>query len=283
MIVHRIPRIGQNERVRPPVDSPTNPRVAAALRALRDGERMALEGARALGEALDAGVVPETLFFEPEGADGALLARAEAAGALLQPASRRVVERLSGLAAARGIVAVALLPRHDVGSLPPGPGNLWLLLDGLQDPSNVGAILRSAEAFGVAGALLTSGCASPFAPRALRASAGSAFRLPLATGLAPAEATSWFAGRGILLAGGVARGGTDPALAPLPRPVALAVGSEGRGLSPEVEAALGARLTLPMRGSVESLNAAVAASLLLYAVSGLGCWVIRRDNPTTQA
>lgn len=255
---------------RSPVDSPKNSRVAAAARALRDGELMALEGTRSIVEALDAGVALEALFYEEGAVDGELLERAGEAGAALHPSSRRVVERLSDLPASRGVVAVASLPRSGLdllSSLPHGPG-AWLLLDGVQDPSNVGAVIRSAEAFGAAGALLTSGCAAPFSARALRASAGSAFRLPLATGLSPAEAVAWLAGRGILLAGGVARGGEDPARlrSARPSPLALAVGSEGRGLSREVEAALGLRLTLPMAGRVESLNAAVAASLLLYLI-----------------
>ena len=263
-IVHDARRIGQNAAVRLPVDSPANPRVAAALRALRDGERIPLEGARSLAEALAAGVVPESVFFEEGSADEALLARAEGAGARLHPASGRVVGRLSDLATSRGVVALAPLPPHGLEALPREDAGTWLLLDGLQDPSNVGAILRSAEAFGAAGALLSVGCASPFSARALRASAGSALRLPLATGIPLPRALAWLAERGIPLAGGVARGGCDPATTPLPRPVAIAVGSEGSGLSPETERALRVRLTLPMLGRVESLNAAVAASLLLY-------------------
>jgi TrmH family RNA methyltransferase len=253
------------------VDSPKNPRVAFAVQAFRDGARMPLEGARTLGEALDAGVRVETLFYEEGAVDEALLSRVEERGASLHPSSRRVVERLSDLAASRGVVAVASLPESGLdllGSLPHGRG-AWLLLDGLQDPSNVGAVIRSAEAFGSAGALLTSGCASPYSARALRASAGSTFRLPLAVGVEPSGAVAWFRDRGIVLAGGVARGGEDTAglRSKAPSPVALAVGSEGRGLSSEVESALGLRLTLPMEGRVESLNAAVAASLLLYLLS----------------
>jgi TrmH family RNA methyltransferase len=146
---------------------------------------------------------------------------------------------------------------------------LILVMAGVQDPGNVGTILRSAEAFGATGAVATRGTADPWSPKALRASAGSALRLPLLRGLAIADllaqlkthrvkivATSMSAGR---------NGEHNLASTELLRgPAAIFIGSEGAGLSHEILHAADATLSIPMSKSVESLNAAIAASLLLY-------------------
>ena len=131
----------------------------------------------------------------------------------------------------------------------------------------MGAILRSGEAFGVAAALLTPGCAWPFSPRALRASAGSAFRLPVAAGVAAGEAVAWARRHGIALAGAAAHGGTAPEALGGVRPLALVIGSEGHGISAEIAGSLDHRVTLPLAGRVESLNAAVAAGVLLHVLT----------------
>ncbi len=131
----------------------------------------------------------------------------------------------------------------------------------------MGAVLRSGEAFGAAAALLTPGCAWPFSPRALRASAGSAFRLPVCPRVPAGAAIAWARQHGIALAGAEARGGEAPESLGAVRPVALVIGSEGRGISPELAAALDHRITLPLAGRVESLNAAVAAGVLLHVLT----------------
>lgn len=249
------------------IDSPSNPRVAAAVRALARGERMPLEGERMLGEALESGVVPETVFFAPD-ADEALLRDAASKGASLAPSSRRVIEKLSDLPSARGLVALATPPARTLHDVAPHPGDLLLLLDGVQDPSNVGAILRSAEAFGVRAALLLSGSASPFSARALRASAGSALRVPIVAALAPEEAVRFCREGDVLLVGAEAHGGGPPKRPRTGRAIGLVLGSEGHGLTPALEAALEIRVTIPLAPRVESLNAAVAAALLLYELSG---------------
>ncbi len=247
------------------IDSPRNPLVLDAVRSIEHGERVVLEGERMLAEALDAGVRPVALFAEP-GADRGLLSRAARSGAAVHEASRRVVEKLSSLASPRGLVALSPLPQLAADDVPLPPDGLALYLDGIQDPVNVGAILRSAEAFGAAGALLSPGCASPYSARSMRASAGSALRLAVATRIAPAVAVAWARRRGATIAGAEAHGGVPPAGAPLRRPVLLVVGSEGRGVSAEMAPALDARITVPLGGRVESLNAAVAAGILLYAL-----------------
>jgi RNA methyltransferase, TrmH family len=249
------------------IDSPANPRVKEALRAVRDGELVPIEGTRAIGEALADGLRPVAVFHEEEALDGPLREALAGRGAELIVCSERVVARLSDLPSARR--AVALVPPRDLRlpDLPFPSGSLALLLDSVQDPSNVGAILRSAEAFGAAAAVLTKGSANPFSTKALRASAGSAFRVPLATGVDAPDAIAWARKADAAVVGAEARGGVEPGDVDPTRRLLLVIGSEGHGLSAGVAGSLDLRVTIPLRGRVESLNAAVAAALLLYALS----------------
>jgi TrmH family RNA methyltransferase len=114
---------------------------------------------------------------------------------------------------------------------------------------------------------LTPGCAWPYSPRVLRASAGSAFRLPVLAGVAAHDAVAWARRNGIALAGAAAHGGTAPEALANVRPLALVIGSEGHGISPEIAGSLDHRVTLPLAGRVDSLNAAVAAGVLLHVLS----------------
>ena len=292
------------------IDSPSNSRIVAAVRAVAAGDRMLLEGRRMVEEALDAGIALEEVFFvnetseehgdflrkvRGEGAPGS--GGATPAGGATPPprvteVSPRVLKRLSDLPSSRGVAATAVPPHRALtslyspsrktsssdatrrapttslrGSKAESASSLFVLLDGVQDPANVGAIVRSAEAFGVAGVIATPGCAFPFSPRALRASAGSALRVPIAARVAPSEAVAWARASGSVLAGAEAHGGEPPERAANVRPLVLVVGSEGHGISPELEAALDRRITLPLGGNVESLNAAVAAGLLLFVLT----------------
>ena len=249
------------------IDSPSNPRVAAAARAAREGDALLLEGARTLVDALDAGVVPSVLFAAADLApfDAAAADRARRAGVEVVEVSPRVLARLSGLESTRHLVALATVPEGRLEDL--DGACLVLLLDGLQDPSNVGAILRNAEAFGASGVVLTPGTASPFAPKAFRASTGSALRVPVVRNVLSTEAVAWARAAGATLAGADAHLGEDPEGLRGVVPLVLAVGSEGQGLSAPIVEALDRRVRIPVAPSVESLNAAVAAGILLYALS----------------
>ncbi|MEO6323650.1 MAG: RNA methyltransferase [Thermoanaerobaculia bacterium] len=249
------------------IDAPSNFRVVAAVREIARGGSMPLEGARLLGEALDAGIVPQVVFHEDLEEHDAVIARATAAGAEAIAVSRRVIEKLSDLPSTRGLVALAPVPAAELGAIRLAPEALAVLLDGVQNPLNVGAILRSAEAFGVHGVLLTTGSASPFSARTLRASAGSSFRVPLATGVSPAEALAWAREQGADLVGADAHGGQPPRAVASRRPLVLVIGSEGHGISDEIVEGLASRVTIPLAGQVESLNAGAAAAVLLYALS----------------
>jgi TrmH family RNA methyltransferase len=135
-------------------------------------------------------------------------------------------------------------------------------LDGIQDPGNAGAILRAAEAFGASGLIFAKGTVSPYNPKAVRASAGSVFRVPLIQGLAAAEIQTAFAHKGLAVYASVPNQGQAVHLADLARACAVIIGSEGRGVSDRLRQGTSA-LHIPT-ASVESLNAAMAAGIVLY-------------------
>ena len=164
----------------------------------------------------------------------------------------------------RGVLAVAHLPRRGIEALPVLPGRPYLYLDGLQDPGNLGALARVAEAAGAAGLALSPGCVHPNHPRALRASAGSLLRLPVAAGAEPDALSRHLAAAEPRWTALVPRDGESLYRADLAGTLILAVGAEGPGLSPALLARAGLRLTIPMEPAVESLNATVAAALVLF-------------------
>ena len=142
-----------------------------------------------------------------------------------------------------------------------------LILDGLQDPGNVGTLFRTAEAAGVSGVLLTRGCADPLSPKALRASAGSAFRLPHVLDLGVHDLLDRLP-RGLLLAAAVVgEGSTSLFDAPLVLPMAIALGSEGSGLDPRIEARASHRVRIPNAKNVESLNVAAAGAIVMFEIA----------------
>jgi TrmH family RNA methyltransferase len=229
------------------------------------GESALLEGPHLVGEALAAGVPLGVVLATPDflaSPAGALLAAALASPPL--EVERALLEELADADAPRGVVAAALLARAGVEALPLRRDGIYLYLDGLQDPGNLGALARVAEAGGAAGLALAPGCAHPNHPRALRASAGSLLRLPVAIGAEPAALARRLAPLAPRWAALVPRGGDDLYQAPLDGALVLAVGAEGPGLSAEVAARAELALTIPVEPPVESLNATVAAALVLF-------------------
>lgn len=143
---------------------------------------------------------------------------------------------------------------------------LVIVLAGIQDPGNLGAIVRSAEAFGATGVVSLTGTVSTWNPKAVRASAGSVFRVPL---LAASERVCLEQLReaGVKVLAATARAAQPAAMVDLAGPVALIIGNEGNGVDDALAAKAAANITIPCPGPVESLNAAVAASVLLYEAS----------------
>jgi TrmH family RNA methyltransferase len=143
---------------------------------------------------------------------------------------------------------------------------LLVILAGLQDPGNLGTVLRSAEAFGANGVVSLPGTVSAWNPKVVRASAGSVFRLPLLAAT-PEELFPFLRERGIRIFTTAVHGADPLQSADLTGPAALIIGNEGNGVPQEIAAQADGALTIPCPGPVESLNASVAASILLYEVS----------------
>ncbi len=242
------------------IESRSNERVKEARKLLLRKERKEsgqhlIESEKLVAEAIASGARVAACFVE----DGFPFSPPESA--ILHVVSRAVLESLCESQTPQSVVAVVETPPLT----PPEryPAGLIVVLDGVQDPGNVGTILRSADAFGAAGILLSPACADPYAPKTLRAAMGSTYHLPvwqgdLAEELARMKQQGFFA-----LCGDLRGSETLPELSPS---VALVIGSEGSGVRAEV-AALCEGFRLRMRGRAESLNAAVAAGILLYVVS----------------
>ncbi|MGA3264449.1 MAG: RNA methyltransferase [Terracidiphilus sp.] len=141
-----------------------------------------------------------------------------------------------------------------------------VVLAGVQDPGNLGTILRSAEAFGANGVLSLPGTVSAWNPKAVRASAGSVFRVPLLTASAE-DGLARLKKAGVKIMATAVRGAEAADRTDLAGPVALLIGNEGNGVPEELAAQADGAVTIPCPGPVESLNASVAASILLYEAS----------------
>lgn len=174
---------------------------------------------------------------------------------------RDVMESISPMKTPQGVLCICRLPDQ---TLPRQlTGQRYVVLDGVQDPGNVGTVLRTADAFGCSGLILLPGCADPFGPKTVRASMGAVFRCPVWTA-GPEELERTLEKSGIPLYGAALRQDTlDVRQLDLKRG-ALAIGSEGRGLSEDVLRRCHATIRIPMEPKCESLNAAVAAAILLW-------------------
>lgn len=242
-----------------------------------------VEGPRLVEEALRSACPIRAVLFSESGARhharlAPYLDRPEVRIPLLHTTDRLFegiadTEHPQGVAAlvtTRSVTLEEIIRTGEACSFP-----LILVLVGVQDPGNVGTILRTAAAFGASAAITAasgqSGTASPFAPKALRASAGAALHLPVLAGHAAAAAIEQLRAAGIsVMATSSSESSldTEPLLTPWQvnwcRPVALLIGNEGQGLPEEIERAADARIRIPMSSSVESLNAAAAAAVLFY-------------------
>jgi TrmH family RNA methyltransferase len=239
-----------------------------------DGDVL-LDGEHLLEEALASGIPVDVAAFSRShiaGSDrrfAALADRALASGARVLAASDDVFAALSPVRQPSGVAAIARIQPVELASLfRPGPEPpLVLVIAGVQDPGNVGAIVRSAAAFGASGVVVTDGGASPFGWKALRGAMGGTFRVPVASGVSIENVLGESRGANVDLVAAVPSGGTPLPATRLDAGCAIVLGAEGAGVPDRLIAAAGVHLTIPMRGRVESLNVATAAALILYEAS----------------
>jgi TrmH family RNA methyltransferase len=226
------------------------------------------EGVRLVEEALAArlqfrGVVTAPAL-EGTARGRALKAALLEGGVKAETLEDRALAELADTEHPQGVIAVVEPPKWKLEDIDPGPRRPVVVLDGVQDPGNVGAVVRTTLGLGGAGLVALPGTADLWNPKALRGSMGALFRLPaVATELPAFLAWAESAGVAIWASGvdGSPIGGGMPEEA-----VALVVGNEGAGISPEVARVANRQVAIPLTGGVESLNVAVATGILLYEV-----------------
>jgi len=233
--------------------------------------RFLVEGPHLVEEALKAGWAVDLIVYTPE-----TLGR-EHSAAILEDARRRGVELLPVAEHILSLLADAVTPQGMIGLVRKPPARspadvvparlkrpLAVVLDGLQDPGNLGAVIRTADAAGVDAVLLTKGTVDLYAPKTVRAAAGSIFHVPVAEPAAPEECAAFLKSRGLAVLVAEPRDGIPVYDCDLTGPVALVIGNEGSGTGPVLRRAADVLVRIPMPGRAESLNAAVAASLIIY-------------------
>jgi TrmH family RNA methyltransferase len=230
-------------------------KLASDRRYRRSKGRALIEGPHLVQAARQAGVEIHALLVNEK-------ARPEEGAIIL---SERVFAGIVDAESPQGIAAEISIPS---GKATEGDA---VFLEGVQDPGNVGAIIRTAAAFGMKSVVLDGACADPWSPKALRAGMGGHFALQVKTVSSLGEELERFAGRVLCT---VPRGGVVLAKADLSGPVGWLFGAEGRGVSPEAIRHTDLKVTIPMIDGTESLNVAVAAAICLYARSSIS---LRRE------
>jgi TrmH family RNA methyltransferase len=224
-----------------------------------------VEGPRGVAACLDArrpwhlAVVSPSLGRTPAGV--ALAARLRAAGRVLD-ADDRELARLADTETPQGVLLVARWEPARLEAWSPPPEAVVVVLDGIQDPGNVGTLVRAAHALGALAVVALPGTADPWSPKAVRAAAGAILRLPVAAA-AWEETRDWLRRHGFEVWGAGAEGEPLPRGGPRPPRAALVLGNEGAGLSDAVRAACDRIVSVPIGPAAESLNAAVAGAILL--------------------
>ena len=256
------------------ITSTSNPRIIEARKLGQRKHREAqglflVEGLQLLHMALDSGARPHEVFYCPELFVGptaaALLERFRLTGAMLAQVMPRVMDSLCERDEPQGIIATFPLAPPSLDALKLSGRELVVVLDRLQDPGNLGTLIRTADAVGAAALILIEPCVDPFDPKTVRGSMGSLFNLPIVSTKDVGGVFAW------LKTAGLRPVGADPHLGVIwgeglwPGGVALVLGNEARGLSADVAAQIGAWAKLPIIGKAESLNVAVAGGVLMYA------------------
>lgn len=224
----------------------------------------AAEGVRILEEATRSGVRFKAVFFRESALDRAhklLPQLAAQVDAVLLPDDVFDSAVLSN--SPQGVAALLKLKTFDLGHVLLTPNPLFLGVAGLQDPGNLGTIIRSSEAFGATGVLAAEATVQPSSPKVIRASAGSVFRLPVIR-VELVSALRQLRERGVALWATSSHKGEPLERVELTGPTAVFIGSEGAGISREVLAQMDGTLVIPQSPRVESLNAGIAASIILY-------------------
>ncbi|WP_370189465.1 TrmH family RNA methyltransferase [Qipengyuania sp.] len=252
----------------------SNPTVKA-LRALREKKhrkaagKFLAEGLRLLTDARECGHLPETLVLadrrDPHPLLGALEVAVEAAGGEVIETTPDILSKITGKDNPQAVAGVFAEFDTSLSTLDRSRADIWLVAQALRDPGNLGTMLRTGDAIGAGGLILIDDCADPFSVEAVRASMGAVFTQRIAQARWK-EFEPWLRGGAGQLVAASLRDAQPYRDAPYAAPCFVMVGNESRGLPEEYEMACDLRVTMPMRGRADSLNAAVAAAVLGYEV-----------------
>jgi TrmH family RNA methyltransferase len=247
------------------ITSSSNERIkhARRVREGRDRDLIFIEGERLVGECVSSGLKLHACFTA-ESPSPSQLALLERISCPVFQLSESVLESLSDTTSTQGIIVIAERPWPALDSLFATPAPLILGLDRIQDPGNLGTLVRTAESAGASGLFSFAGSADAFSPKTLRSSMGSAFRLPILPDVSGLGTIETCRARGLKTV--VATGEADLLHYDYDwrQPTLLILGNEGRGASPEIMSACDARVRIPLHAPVESLNVAAAGAAILF-------------------
>ncbi len=225
------------------------------------------EGPRLLRELASRGPAPVQVLYtataEAEPRDGALIESLLRRGVHCERVEEKELESLADAATPQGVLAAVPIPDTDWPEL----ATRVLVLDRLQDPGNVGTLLRTADALGLDGAVVLRGTADPWGPKALRAAAGSTFRFPLRVGPWP-DVGGQLSSDGFEIWAAEASGEGLTRTERMPERLALVLGNEGEGVDSEILASGVRKVAVSLSGGVESLNVAAAGAILMDRMFG---------------
>ena len=246
------------------------------LRSLRDkkarrSEGLFLaEGLRIIAEARDSGFLPQIIAFAAAGAEHPLaaeiIAATEAAGGEAIETTADILSKMSGKDNPQMLVAAYRQPDTALEAIDRSAAPLWIVVQALRDPGNIGTILRTGDAAGAGGLILIDDCADPFSVEAVRASMGALFTQAIATARWD-EFIGWLRSGPGQLVGTSLKGTSDYLDAEYQAPCFLLIGNEQQGLPDEYEAECDLLVKIPMAGRADSLNAAMAAAVMAFQVN----------------
>jgi TrmH family RNA methyltransferase len=256
------------------ITSASNPRVREAITMLRAGRKRTphvflIEGPHLIEAALSQGAEIRSVFFSGSFAEKGegreiLMALSTTASELFE-VTGPILDRIAATETPQGIIAIGTIIPLSLGELPVGEKPLLIIIDGIQDPGNLGTIIRTSDAAGADAVILLPGTCDPFMPKTVRATAGSIFNIPVI----PADRAmllKWLGRKKIRLAVTSADAPGSVFDAGLDLPIALVFGNEAHGVSEPVRRHADLLLRIPIYGGAESLNVATSAAICLYEV-----------------
>jgi len=226
-----------------------------------------VQGIQPVWQAVEAGAAIEVLIVAPDllrGPAAAMVAEQERRGVRVARLTAELFGRIADRDGPAGLAAIVTGRLAGLGELGVRPDSVFVALHEVANPGNLGTIIRTADAAGAAGVILAGATADPFDPAAVKASMGAVFSVPVAAVRDAGDLVRWCRDRGVTLAVTSGQGTGEYWDGVLRRPLAILLGSEGTGLPDGLLAAGDLTLRIPMTGTAESLNLAVAAGILLY-------------------